>query len=200
MTKAKPPTPPYDPTPEETAVLRRLAKHRAAAPEITMRQTEDGPSLIVKHPSQPVGRAMLLNALGARDPEFLAPFLTQIVNVTSKGGEVDEAATNFMLATIKDLEPRDTTEAMLAAQMAAVHMAALRMARQLAAAEMIPQQDAAERAFNKLARTFAAQMDTLKRYRSKGEQKVTVQHVTVNDGGQAVVGDVRAGGRGDGKA
>jgi hypothetical protein len=89
---------------------------------------------------------------------------------------------------------------MLAAQMAAVHMAALRMARQLAAAEMIPQQDAAERAFNKLARTFAAQMDTLKRYRSKGEQKVTVQHVTVNDGGQAVVGDVRAGGRGDGKA
>jgi hypothetical protein len=39
-------------------------------------------------------------------------------------------------------------------------------------------------------------MDTLKRYRSKGEQKVTVQHVTVNEGGQAVVGDVRTGGRG----
>jgi Tfp pilus assembly protein PilE len=84
--------------------------------------------------------------------------------------------------------------------MAPAYMAAMRMARQLAAAQMIPQQDAAERAFNKLARTFAAQMDTLKRYRSKGEQKVTVQHVTVNDGGQAVVGDVRTGGRGDGKA
>jgi Tfp pilus assembly protein PilE len=84
--------------------------------------------------------------------------------------------------------------------MAAAHMAAMRMARQLAAAEMIPQQDAAERAFNKLARTYAGQMDTLKRYRSKGEQKMTVQHVTVKDGGQAVVGDVRAGGRGDGKA
>jgi hypothetical protein len=84
--------------------------------------------------------------------------------------------------------------------MASAYMATLRMALQLAAAQMIPQQDAAERAFNKLARTFAAQMDTLKRYRSKGEQKVTVQHVTVNDGGQAVVGDVRTGGRGDGKA
>jgi len=30
----------------------------------------------------------------------------------------------------------------------------------------IPQQDSAKRAFNKLARTFAAQVETLKRYRA----------------------------------
>jgi hypothetical protein len=34
----------------------------------------------------------------------------------------------------------------------------------------IPQQDSAKRAFNKLARTFAAQVETLKRYRGGGEQ------------------------------
>jgi hypothetical protein len=34
----------------------------------------------------------------------------------------------------------------------------------------IPQQDSAERAFDKLARTFAAQVETLKRYRGGGEQ------------------------------
>jgi hypothetical protein len=34
----------------------------------------------------------------------------------------------------------------------------------------IPQQDSAERAFSKLARTFAAQVETLKRYRGGGEQ------------------------------
>ena len=33
-----------------------------------------------------------------------------------------------------------------------------------------PQQDSAERAFNKLARTFAAQVETLKRYRGGDEQ------------------------------
>ena len=33
-------------------------------------------------------------------------------------------------------------------------------------------------------------MEALKRYRTGGEQKVTVQHVTVNEGGQAVVGNV----------
>jgi hypothetical protein len=43
---------------------------------------------------------------------------------------------------------------------------------------------------NKLARTFAAQVEALKRYRSGGEQKMTVQHVHVADGGQAIVGNV----------
>jgi hypothetical protein len=51
--------------------------------------------------------------------------------------------------------------------------------------EIPHQQDSAERAFNKLARTFAAQVEALKRYRSGGEQTVRVEHVTVNEGGQA---------------
>jgi hypothetical protein len=51
--------------------------------------------------------------------------------------------------------------------------------RRLANVESILQQDSAERAFNKLTRTFATQMEALKRYRTGGEQKVTVQHVSV---------------------
>ena len=74
------------------------------------------------------------------------------------------------------------------------HMATMTFARRLAHVENIPQQDSAERAFNKLARTFAAQVEALKRYRTGGEQKVTVEHVTVNEGGQAIVGNVRHGG------
>ena len=43
-------------------------------------------------------------------------------------------------------------------------------------------------------------METLKRYRSKGQQVVRVERVTVEDGGQAIVGAVETGGRGaDGK-
>jgi len=57
----------------------------------------------------------------------------------------------------------------------------------------IAQQDAAERALNKLARTYANQMEALKRYRTGGHQKVTVEHVTVNAGGQAIVGAVAHG-------
>src|SRR6266567_7417953 len=79
---------------------------------------------------------------------------------------------------------------MLGLQMEAVHMATITIARRLANAEFLQQQDSAERAFNKLARTFVSQMEALKRYRTGGEQKVTVQHVSVSEGGQAIVGNV----------
>ena len=40
-------------------------------------------------------------------------------------------------------------------------------------------------------------MDALKRYRTKAQQTVRVERVNVNEGGQAVVGDVTHGGRVD---
>jgi hypothetical protein len=95
-----------------------------------------------------------------------------------------------MLSVVKSIEPKDEIEAMLAAQMAAVHMASMTFARRLAHVDTIPQQDSAERAFNKLTRTFTTQMEALKRYRTGGQQKVTVEHVTVQAGGQAIVGNV----------
>ena len=79
---------------------------------------------------------------------------------------------------------------MLAAQMAAVHMASMTFARRLVHVKTIAQQDSAERAFNKLTRTFAMQMEALKRYRAGAEQKVTLQHVSVTEGGQAIIGNV----------
>jgi hypothetical protein len=109
-----------------------------------------------------------------------------------RGQGSSEKAVNFMLAVIKGIEPRDEIEAMLAAQMAAVHMASMTFARRLAHVETIQQQDSASNAFNKLTRTFAAQMSALKDYRSRGEQKMTVQHVHVAEGGQAIVGNVNA--------
>jgi hypothetical protein len=42
----------------------------------------------------------------------------------------------------------------------------------------------------RLARTFPAQMEALNRYRSHGEPAITVQNVSVGDGGKAIVGNV----------
>ena len=36
---------------------------------------------------------------------------------------------------------------------------------------------------------------SLKKLKASGEQRITIQHVNVSDGGQAVIGDVRAGGQ-----
>lgn len=120
----------------------------------------------------------------------------QVAILGSHGTRIDPKATDFALGFVDSMEPRDAAEALLLTQMAATHQATMMLARRLNHVENIQQQDAAERALNKTARTFAAQMDTLKRYRSKGQQTVRVERVTVEPGAQAVVGNVTHGGRG----
>jgi len=109
------------------------------------------------------------------------------------GAEVKSAQLDFMLTVVRGIGPRDETEALLAAQMAAIHNATMSAARRLNHVETIAQQDSASNALNKLARTFAAQLEALKRYRYSGEPAVKTQNVTVNDGGQAIVGNVQHG-------
>jgi hypothetical protein len=133
--------------------------------------------------------------MGTGDPRFYHALTNQIAALGEHGKVCSSAIADFALSVISAVEPRDELEAMLAAQMAAVHQATMTMARRLNHVETLPQQDGAERALNKLARTYAVQMETLKRYRSKGQQIVRVERVTVEEGGQAIVGNV---GRGEG--
>ncbi|WP_372572666.1 hypothetical protein [Ruegeria jejuensis] len=106
---------------------------------------------------------------------------------------------NFMLSIVRDIEPRDAVERMLAVQMAATHVATIRSAKWLANTDTIPQAQLHYTGFNKLTRTFSAQMEALRKHRNGGKQTVTVQHVNVEDGGQAIVGNVQTGGRKDGR-
>ena len=121
---------------------------------------------------------------------FVGQLIGQIASLGSHHKRTDEGASNFALGFVENMKPRDVAETLIITQMAAIHQATMMLARRLNHTENIPQQDSAERALNKLARTFAAQMDTLKRYRSKGQQVVRVERVTVQDGGQAIVGNV----------
>ena len=120
----------------------------------------------------------------------------QIVSLGSWSKRLDEQAANFAIGFLDAMKPEDAAEALLCTQMAATHQAMMMMAQKLNHISSIQQQDAAERAMNKLARTYAAQMETIKRYRSKGQQTVRVERVTVENGGQAVVGNVSDGGEG----
>jgi hypothetical protein len=149
-------------------------------------------NITIDHPNKALGQIALMKALGTTNDDFLQGLVKQLVNAGSHGSAADEVGINFLLSVVKGIEPRDQIEAMLAAQMAAVHVASMTFARRLAHVDNIPQQDSAQNAFNKLARTFAAQVEALKRYRSGGEQKMTVQHVHVAEGGQAIVGNVNA--------
>ena len=108
----------------------------------------------------------------------------------------DNLANNYSFAAVHSLGARDGLEALLAVQMVGVHSLAMKF---LAIAAVEGQTTAAiELSTNRadrLLRTFAMQVEALKKYRSKGEQHCTVEHVHVHSGGQAVVGAVTAKGR-----
>src|SRR5438477_3166928 len=103
------------------------------------------------------------------------------------------------VAALVGIRPRDELEGMLAAQLLAAHNAAMECYRRA----MIGEQTFEGRRenlsqANKLSRTYAVLLDALNRHRGKGQQKVTVEHVHVHAGGQAVVGTMGAPGGGDG--
>jgi hypothetical protein len=103
------------------------------------------------------------------------------------------AATN----ALKGIAPRDPLEGMLAAQMVLTHETAMDCFRRA----QVPGQTFEARRMNlefanKLMRSYASLVETLDKHRGKGQQVVRVEHVTVNAGGQAIVGAVSQGGRG----
>lgn len=168
---------------------------KTSAPRIAQR--DNTPALPAKAPAvagtalRPAAdnplAAQLTAALGPADDDFLWALYRQLAGTACQGGEIDTGDLDFMFSVVTGIKPRDRLEFMLAAQMAAVHIATMTSARRLRRADNIQKQDAAERAFNKLARTFATQMEALTRYRNGGEQKVMVQHVSVSEGGQAAI-------------
>lgn len=99
------------------------------------------------------------------------------------------------LAMLHGIEPADELEGMLVAQMVAVHLITMNMSgRVMVDGQTIDAVTAGVNRMSKLMRTFTNQMEALQRYRGKGKQTIQVQHVQVNDGGQAVVGNVQGGG------
>jgi len=109
--------------------------------------------------------------------------------------DANDLEKNCMLGQLYDLKPRDSVEAMMCAQMV-INQDQIAKCFARANRSGLPHQVAQDylRQANRLMATFSKQVEGLHKYRNKGKQTVTVQHVTVNEGGQAVVGDVRRGG------
>jgi hypothetical protein len=100
------------------------------------------------------------------------------------------------VAALVGIAPKDELEGMMAAQLIAAHNAAMECYRRAMIGEQTfegRRENLAQA--NKLSRTYAALLEALNRHRGKGQQKVTVEHVHVHAGGQAVVGMVAAPGQ-----
>ena len=136
--------------------------------------------------------------MGTHDAHLTTNIVNQVLRICSSGkkdSELITQTTNASMAAILEIDPQDSAELMLATQMVTVHNLTMEMSRRALLLEQT--EDGVNSNINrvtKLMRTYMAQMEALNKYRNKGKQQITVQHVNVNDGGQAVIGDINQGG------
>ena len=125
--------------------------------------------------------------------------LLQVVAATCEDKKIKVRKANAVSEALSEIGPRDGLEGMLAAQMVAVHNKAMDLLSRANNINFIPKIETCLNLSVKLLRTFTAQMEALKKYRTGGHQKVTVEHVNVHKGGQAIVGNVNHERGGGGK-
>ncbi|MCP4611081.1 MAG: hypothetical protein GY845_20420 [Planctomycetes bacterium] len=148
--------------------------------------------------------AKLLEAFGTPDAGLQNYLLIQVGGtyngVLSSGKiEYDKMAdcVNNALAILDGIQPKDEIEGMLAIQMIGIHNMAMECIGRAMRTKRVDQMNLYINGGTKLSRVFANQMEVLKKYRGKSQQKIVVEHVNVSEGGKAIVGVINPGGRGE---
>jgi hypothetical protein len=134
----------------------------------------------------------LKNALGTTSSAFVEASLHQLIKAARLPySGISEVAVNASLALIEGAKPQGEVEGALVLQMACTHAAAMAVLATFAGAHG-PDRNTATRvsAAARLLRAYATQVETLRRLRNGGSQVVRVEHVHVNEGGQALIGNV----------
>jgi len=112
-------------------------------------------------------------------------------NLSAK--EVEEKGKHILLM-MAELAPQDGFEGILISQMITAYDQGMKC---FSKADLnIESSKIYERFMNqgvKLMRLYNQQLETLDKHRRKGKQKMTVEHVHVHEGGQAIVGNVNQG-------
>jgi hypothetical protein len=150
-----------------------------------------------REPDPPLRRADHEVATGMTEPRMQWHFMGQAfwglclpANCSDdKRYEIYEAAAKLL----EGIAPKDTAETMLAIQMVSTHFAAIEwLARAQREGLPFEERNMYLQQASKLSSLYTRQMEVLDKHRGKGAQKVTVEHVHVAAGGQAIVGQVDA--------
>ena len=204
-----------DKTTREAKKLQRSMRAQAekARAQASGEEIDEPPASTVEANDAPQAMPLTLTAATPMHAggEILSPHDMQIIDTLAVPGvaALDASANRLDLITAMGtdvaamaLDAADTIgasnsmEKMLAHQMAVCHDSAMRC---VSKANLERDPVHAVRMMNlgvRLMDTFQSGLITLKRLRGSGEQRITIQHVNVTDGGQAVIGQVQPGGGG----
>ena len=136
----------------------------------------------------------LKNALGTSSSDFVSASLVQLKAAAQfPGSGISEIGINAALAQIEALAPQNEVEAALAVQMACTHSAVMAILTKLDNGQGTTDRVARlASTAARLSRAFTMQVEAYRRLRHGGDQYVRVEHVHINEGGQALIGNVQA--------
>jgi hypothetical protein len=141
----------------------------------------------------------LKDTFGTSSTDFASIEMDRLVSTLGlQNGQPLEAKINAALAAMTAAQPKDEMEAMLASQIVATHSLIMDLLGLTKRAGELQLLEAYGGLANRLMRAYAIQTEAFAKLRRGGEQVVRVEHVHVYSGGQALVGNVRRGGGGEG--
>ena len=166
-------------------MAKRLARTKKSTKANQPIEVPEGQSALSESPSIPISRQLIGDVVEAL-------WLPSALSKEEKLERVRSA-----MGMLEGMRLSDQMEQLLGAQMIGVHSAAMECLRRA----MIPEQTFEGREANlkqatKLLALYEKQLAALDKRRGKGQQKVTVEHVQVQAGGQAIVGTVEHKGKG----
>ncbi len=143
-------------------------------------------------------REEIAKATGTHSPRLQQQLAEQLYRTISFASRTDAATRSQIISAAIDMlagiAPRDEMEGALAVQMVATHQSAMDcLGRAMHADQTFHGRELNLKYATKLLGIYTRQMEALNKNRGKGQQKVTVEHVHVNEGGQAIVGNVEEG-------
>jgi hypothetical protein len=180
--------------PDDRALLAPPNEAKPAAP-VRVKLKRINAHLAKAYPPNGEGRAWwarLKAALGTTSSDFVNASLFQLQTAAQLPcSGISAIAMNAALAFIEGTKPRNEMEAALAMQMACTHAAnMIVLGRLQGGAGGERRVVAIANASARLSQAFASQVEAYRRLKNGASQFVRVEHVHVNEGGQAIIGNI----------
>src|SRR5262245_14397844 len=123
---------------------------------------------------------------GIGDEDFRIAILTQLSRLSRCTGY----AKGFYLSVVQGSKPTNQIHVMLLTQLCSIYDESVAAIERLQPARSLEEIDLCVNALTKLMRMFVLQYEAYQRLCPSNETNITVQNVSVSDGGQAIVGNI----------
>jgi len=133
----------------------------------------------------------LVKQIGAEDiaTDVINAIMSPLMNLITTQGEDTESAFNKAITLIAASDPKNQLELMLATQLAMTHITLGKSAQLLDRNySQVKSTNSLGNLYTKLSRLGIDQINTLERMKGKGQQKIIVEKVNIEAGGQAAIG------------